>query len=393
MGRYRASLHGFLIGGADRDRTDDLHNAIVAPFHLSYGPNQTFFLQEKKKVEPNPLEKDWNLCWRWLRRTGNSSPLVFVFPDLSERAVCPACRFQGWLAGKTTGGPRVPLTVEVHRLARAAGASLPKEGAGGAGGSSMGGRRGRFVAPQGRRCGRSGWLVALGEGGAGGAGGSSSPKEGGGGKSSAGAGGAGARPQGRRSRRDLGGRFRKKEERQPAGAGGARLAAPKEGGAGGPVARRLRKKEERQIFTGGAGVALALHRRRSRRGRWFVVSERRRRANLQPARGGAGGSSLIKRSRRGRWLSSPCEGGAASSPARAERVARRSPSKEEHEGPVVRRLRKEGVRADLRAEREARHLRKRVSGNRRLEGGAGGSFHPKEGGEGKSEGFSSFAME
>ena len=26
------------IGGADRDRTDDLHNAIVALFQLSYGP-------------------------------------------------------------------------------------------------------------------------------------------------------------------------------------------------------------------------------------------------------------------------------------------------------------------------------------------------------------------
>jgi hypothetical protein len=25
-------------GGADRDRTDDLHNAIVALFQLSYGP-------------------------------------------------------------------------------------------------------------------------------------------------------------------------------------------------------------------------------------------------------------------------------------------------------------------------------------------------------------------
>ena len=46
---FRASVHGFLIGGADRDRTDDLHNAIVALFQLSYGPNQTFFLEEKKK--------------------------------------------------------------------------------------------------------------------------------------------------------------------------------------------------------------------------------------------------------------------------------------------------------------------------------------------------------
>ena len=26
------------VGGADRDRTDDLHNAIVALFQLSYGP-------------------------------------------------------------------------------------------------------------------------------------------------------------------------------------------------------------------------------------------------------------------------------------------------------------------------------------------------------------------
>jgi hypothetical protein len=46
---FRASVHGFLIGGADRDRTDDLHNAIVALFQLSYGPNQIFLLQEKKK--------------------------------------------------------------------------------------------------------------------------------------------------------------------------------------------------------------------------------------------------------------------------------------------------------------------------------------------------------
>ena len=29
-------------GGADRDRTDDLHNAIVALFQLSYGPINRF---------------------------------------------------------------------------------------------------------------------------------------------------------------------------------------------------------------------------------------------------------------------------------------------------------------------------------------------------------------
>jgi hypothetical protein len=34
-----------MIGGADRVRTDDLHNAIVALFQLSYGPNQVFFIQ------------------------------------------------------------------------------------------------------------------------------------------------------------------------------------------------------------------------------------------------------------------------------------------------------------------------------------------------------------
>ena len=35
---YGPNLKSSPNGGADRDRTDDLHNAIVALFQLSYGP-------------------------------------------------------------------------------------------------------------------------------------------------------------------------------------------------------------------------------------------------------------------------------------------------------------------------------------------------------------------
>ena len=41
-------------GGADRVRTDDLHNAIVALFQLSYGPNQIILLQETKRRSTPP---------------------------------------------------------------------------------------------------------------------------------------------------------------------------------------------------------------------------------------------------------------------------------------------------------------------------------------------------
>ena len=40
------------VGGANRDRTDDLYNAIVALSQLSYGPNKfiyTFFCVKKTR--------------------------------------------------------------------------------------------------------------------------------------------------------------------------------------------------------------------------------------------------------------------------------------------------------------------------------------------------------
>ena len=50
-------------GGADRDRTDDLHNAIVALFQLSYGP----VIYIIKKVMRS-VEIKWALCYLAGRR-------------------------------------------------------------------------------------------------------------------------------------------------------------------------------------------------------------------------------------------------------------------------------------------------------------------------------------
>ena len=41
-------------GGADRDRTDDLHNAIVALFQLSYGP-VFFFTKESFAIRRDQM--------------------------------------------------------------------------------------------------------------------------------------------------------------------------------------------------------------------------------------------------------------------------------------------------------------------------------------------------
>ena len=50
------------IGGADRDRTDDLHNAIVALFQLSYGPVK-FFSSERLPVRRDQTN---GLIIRWV---------------------------------------------------------------------------------------------------------------------------------------------------------------------------------------------------------------------------------------------------------------------------------------------------------------------------------------
>ena len=49
--------------GADRDRTDDLHNAIVALFQLSYGPET-----DEKKCD-RPHSRSIVNCFERLDRT------------------------------------------------------------------------------------------------------------------------------------------------------------------------------------------------------------------------------------------------------------------------------------------------------------------------------------
>ena len=63
------------IGGADRDRTDDLLNANQALFQLSYGPEILVqsTANERSGNEEQVLQKLFCVIYRWVNRSRNKS--------------------------------------------------------------------------------------------------------------------------------------------------------------------------------------------------------------------------------------------------------------------------------------------------------------------------------
>ena len=157
-------------GGADRDRTDDLHNAIVALFQLSYGPKKWFVLEDiayrvqfKRNDPGRPQAGGGGSLPGWGGRV-ILKPLVLDFPFLRERVGLP-----GFPPGLRVGLPERPG-------GRVRPAAFPSEGGPGGGGAT-----GASVSPESSSSVEAGGEGKSGTGG--GAGGSSPPMEGGEGRS------------------------------------------------------------------------------------------------------------------------------------------------------------------------------------------------------------------
>ena len=78
-----------VYGGADRVRTDDLHNAIVALFQLSYGPAK---IQARKFTSPRQVQSISDTPYAEGGFIGGRvifRPVVFFFPDFKENLVPP----------------------------------------------------------------------------------------------------------------------------------------------------------------------------------------------------------------------------------------------------------------------------------------------------------------
>ena len=191
-----------MIGGADRVRTDDLHNAIVALFQLSYGPAFSVFNVGLRNGRDKTRKLDYSSLG-FFRRGGRVSfnPLFFDFPVFRERVglaglpvlspgfsiFSPGFGFIGGCVNPTggVGGLSTSACGTSRAVGGASGrselsSSSPKEGDGTGGESGVGGLGGAES---------SGGLTLKGTGGGSGEGSDSScsvgssPKDGGGGRS------------------------------------------------------------------------------------------------------------------------------------------------------------------------------------------------------------------
>ena len=156
-----------VYGGADRVRTDDLHNAIVALFQLSYGPAK---IQARKFTSPRQVQSISDTPYAEGGFIGGRvifRPVVFFFPDFKENLVPPIF-------------PPVPLGFFFR----------DNEGLGGAPGAGAEGTCGASGAGSGD--GGDGGLGGASMEGAGGIGGNSGDGTGGATSSTAGASGCGA---------------------------------------------------------------------------------------------------------------------------------------------------------------------------------------------------------